>query len=201
MEVGLRIAVMLYQDMYVQGIENATDKIASIYYMRKQYQYAASSRTSKYRPERERLLRFEPDAFHYHQAHKRLHQKGRNDHFCTKRGKTISFSTNMPPPALTETQRHFFSLYRRLLRVHEKKLPFEMRVLGNLFVKFVLLLILNNRQEFKKTVNAKQQFMNRFLYEWEAYYDDLAHDKHVIIFVAVVMSRLEKICQKKKRTC
>ena len=107
----------------------------------------------------------------------------------------------MPPPALTETQRHFFSLYRRLLRVHEKKLPFEMRVLGNLFVKFVLLLILNNRQEFKKTVNAKPQFMNRFLYEWEAYYDDLAHDKHVIIFVAVVMSRLEKICQKKKRTC
>ncbi|KAK8829218.1 hypothetical protein WA577_004485 [Blastocystis sp. JDR] len=75
----------------------------------------------------------------------------------------------MPPPQLTETQRHFFSLYRRLLRVHEKKLPFEMRVLGNLFVK----------QEFKKTVNAKPQFMNRFLYEWEAYYNDLAHDKHI----------------------
>ena len=45
---------------------------------------------------------------------------------------------NMPPPQLTELQRHFFSLYRRILRVHEKKLPFEMRVLGNLFVKFCL---------------------------------------------------------------
>lgn len=85
----------------------------------------------------------------------------------------------MPPPPLTETQRHFFSLYRRLLRVHEKKLPFEMRVLGNLFVKFLFPSALNRRQEFKKTVNAKPQFMNRFLYEWEAYYNDLAHDKHV----------------------
>ena len=45
---------------------------------------------------------------------------------------------NMPPPHLTDLQRHFFSLYRRILRVHEKKLPFEMRVLGNLFVKFGL---------------------------------------------------------------
>lgn len=28
-------------------------------------------------------------------------------------------------------------------------------------------------------MNAKPQFMNRFLYEWEAYYNDLAHDKPV----------------------
>ena len=54
-----------------------------------------------------------------------------------------------------------------------------MRVLGNLFVKFLLPSALSRRQEFKKTVNAKPQFMNRFLYEWEAYYNDLAHDKHV----------------------
>ncbi|KAK8791481.1 hypothetical protein WA588_001486 [Blastocystis sp. NMH] len=70
---------------------------------------------------------------------------------------------------LTDKQRQFFSLYRRILRVHEKKLPFEMRVLGNLFVK----------QEFKKTVNAKPQFMNPFLHEWEAYYQDLASDKQI----------------------
>ena len=47
----------------------------------------------------------------------------------------------MPPPHLTDLQRHFFSLYRRILRVHEKKLPFEMRVLGNLFVKYVSLVL------------------------------------------------------------
>ena len=41
----------------------------------------------------------------------------------------------MPPAPLTPKQLQFFSLYRRILRVHEKKLPFEMRVLGNLFVK------------------------------------------------------------------
>lgn len=45
----------------------------------------------------------------------------------------------MPPTQLTDKQRQFFSLYRRILRVHEKKLPFEMRVLGNLFVKYGVL--------------------------------------------------------------
>ena len=45
----------------------------------------------------------------------------------------------MPPTQLTDKQRQFFSLYRRILRIHEKKLPFEMRVLGNLFVKYVSL--------------------------------------------------------------
>ena len=80
---------------------------------------------------------------------------------------------------LTEKQRQFFSLYRRILRVHEKKLPFEMRVLGNLFVKCSPVVSVIRRQEFKKTVNAKPQFMNPFLHEWEAYYQDLASDKHV----------------------
>ncbi|CBK20881.2 uncharacterized protein [Blastocystis hominis] len=75
----------------------------------------------------------------------------------------------MPPPHLTDMQRHFFSLYRRILRVHEKKLPFEMRVLGNLFVK----------EEFKKTLKAKPMYWPRFINEWEAYYDDLAKDLHV----------------------
>lgn len=48
----------------------------------------------------------------------------------------------MPPPQLTDVQRHLFSLYRRILRVHEKKLPFEMRVLGNLFVKYAVLTVM-----------------------------------------------------------
>ena len=30
-------------------------------------------------------------------------------------------------------------------------------------------------------MNAKPQFMNPFLHEWEAYYQDLASDKHVMI--------------------
>ena len=47
----------------------------------------------------------------------------------------------MPPTQLTDKQRQFFSLYRRILRIHEKKLPFEMRVLGNLFVKYVSLVL------------------------------------------------------------
>ena len=50
---------------------------------------------------------------------------------------TTATSQIMP---LTDKQRQFFSLYRRILRVHEKKLPFEMRVLGNLFVKWNVVL-------------------------------------------------------------
>lgn len=124
-------------------------------------------------------LNCKPLSTHSPHPHSAIHDEGKTSIYAERSKRNSRDKQIMPPPALTETQRHFLSLYKRLLRVHEKKLPFEMRVLGNLFVKYSCVPCITRRQEFKKTMNAKPQFMNRFLYEWEAYYNDLAHDKPV----------------------
>ena len=81
------------------------------------------------------LLNRKPPSTHSPHPHSAIHDEGKTSIYAERSKRNSRDKQIMPPPALTETQRHFLSLYKRLLRVHEKKLPFEMRVLGNLFVK------------------------------------------------------------------
>ena len=43
--------------------------------------------------------------------------------------------------SLTPQQKHFFTLYKNILKIHKQVLPFEMRVIGNSFVKYALVSI------------------------------------------------------------
>ena len=80
-------------------------------------------------------LNRKPPSTHSPHPHSAIHDEGKTSIYAERSKRNSRSKQIMPPPALTETQRHFLSLYKRLLRVHEKKLPFEMRVIGNLFVK------------------------------------------------------------------
>jgi hypothetical protein len=63
-----------------------------------------------------------------------------------------------------ESRRQALSLYRRILRLHRQKLEPVMRVLGDRYV----------REEFKLHKNAKQEFIQGFLSEWQQYHDQVA---------------------------
>ncbi|OQR82045.1 hypothetical protein THRCLA_23252 [Thraustotheca clavata] len=58
-------------------------------------------------------------------------------------------------------------LYRSILRLHRKKLEPVMRVLGDRYV----------RDEFKRHVDAKPEFVAGFLAEWQKYHDMLAQQR------------------------
>lgn len=68
--------------------------------------------------------------------------------------------------------KRFLSLYRQIMKTHNKVLPFDMRVIGNLYVRY------NNlyyfiREEFKRHKTADPEFKKLFLDEWDKYLIDI----------------------------
>jgi hypothetical protein len=56
------------------------------------------------------------------------------------------------------------SLYRALLKIHNAKLPPELRNMGNAYVK----------AEFRLHKSAKPEFVNTFMTQWNDYYVQLS---------------------------
>ena len=56
------------------------------------------------------------------------------------------------------------SLYRSILRLHRQKLPSQMRLLGDAYVK----------HEFRAHRDAKPEFLAQFFDEWDAYAEEMA---------------------------
>lgn len=61
------------------------------------------------------------------------------------------------------TSTRAIKLYRSLLKAHRKHLPFEMRAIGDTYV----------RSEFRLHKNAKVEHLEGFFSEWEKYLDHL----------------------------
>ena len=55
-------------------------------------------------------------------------------------------------------------LYRALLKIHNAKLPPELRTMGNAYVK----------AEFRLHKTAKPEFVSTFMSQWNDYYDQLS---------------------------
>ena len=51
------------------------------------------------------------------------------------------------------------NLYRRILRLHRQKLPFQMKEIGDKYVK----------EEFRQHKEASTEFVEQFLQEWKQY--------------------------------
>jgi len=64
---------------------------------------------------------------------------------------------SVPPRVISKPQ--ILKLYRNILREHKRKLPYEMREIGDSFVK----------HEFKLHKTAKATFVPKFVNSWENY--------------------------------
>jgi len=75
----------------------------------------------------------------------------------------------MPP---TYTKRQILSLYKNILRVHEK-LPYEIRAFGDMYV----------RVEFRRHKDCDPKFVPDFMTEWDKYLKQtkLAVDGHRVL--------------------
>eukprot|EP00943_MAST-04B_sp_MAST-4B-sp1_P005881 g5881.t1 len=61
------------------------------------------------------------------------------------------------------------NLYRRILRLHRKKLPFQMKEMGDKYVK----------EEFRQHKDASQEFVVQFMDQWEQYAQMLEQQKKI----------------------
>jgi hypothetical protein len=61
------------------------------------------------------------------------------------------------------------NLYRRILRLHRQKLPFQMKEMGDKYVK----------EEFRQHKDASQEFVVQFMDQWEQYAEMLEQQKKV----------------------
>lgn len=116
-----------------------------------------------------------------------------------------------PIPSVTSGQRldvlwvysrHYFRLYRRLLRAH-RKLPIEMRSLGDAYVKdgrlapfydlsvFAQCLSLQEFRRHQKVTNPV--YIMGFLTQWKIYLDELPRDPSVKSFKKLDPFVFEKV--------
>eukprot|EP01027_Heterolobosea_sp_BB2_P022571 GEZU01033264.1.p1 GENE.GEZU01033264.1~~GEZU01033264.1.p1 ORF type:complete len:166 (+),score=43.85 GEZU01033264.1:92-589(+) len=72
-----------------------------------------------------------------------------------------SLLSKLPAFGTPEWQRNARSLYRRIMKLHHRKLPAIMRVLGNDYV----------REEWKLHKKATAAQAQQFIIKWEEYYD------------------------------
>ena len=61
------------------------------------------------------------------------------------------------------------NLYRRILRLHRQKLPFQMKEIGDKYVK----------EEFRQHKEASTEFVEQFLQEWKRYASTLEKQANV----------------------
>eukprot|EP00164_Ancoracysta_twista_P004723 GFYU01006393.1.p2 GENE.GFYU01006393.1~~GFYU01006393.1.p2 ORF type:complete len:105 (+),score=22.53 GFYU01006393.1:101-415(+) len=69
-----------------------------------------------------------------------------------------------------EAKRSMVLLYRHILRTHRKKIPADMRPLGDMYV----------RDEFRKHWTAKEEFLGPFLQQWSEYHNMLKSQKGML---------------------
>ncbi|KAL6074609.1 acetate non-utilizing protein 9 [Balamuthia mandrillaris] len=75
---------------------------------------------------------------------------------CEERNK---MATRSGANAINEHKRAVLSLYRSILRTHKKRLPYEMRMVGDAYVK----------EEFRLHRNATPHHAAQFLGTWKDY--------------------------------
>ena len=61
------------------------------------------------------------------------------------------------------------NLYRRILRLHRQKLPFQMKEIGDKYVK----------EEFRQHKEASPEFVKQFMEQWEQYAGTLDTQKTI----------------------